>query len=182
MAACQPRHTARAGPQGLSSGAIMWEHSVPEQCFGPTHAGPPDHYGRLSSLLDMYVSQSGGLCHCTRRPISDRSEPTIARLRYSFGRRPPQSNCLPCAVPDPAYGSRLDISRHQGATSTTRLPRWAHSTRSACRSCPVAATAQAAAHMLARASMRGPTPVYVWLITLPGREVEHIRRPLRPRD
>ena len=26
-----------------------------------------------------------GLCHCTRRPISDRSEPTIARLRYSLG-------------------------------------------------------------------------------------------------
>lgn len=27
----------------------------------PTHAGPPDHYDRLSSLLDMYVSQSGRL-------------------------------------------------------------------------------------------------------------------------
>ena len=27
----------------------------------PTHAGPPDHYDRLSSLLDMYVSQSSGL-------------------------------------------------------------------------------------------------------------------------
>src|ERR1700709_1618329 len=27
----------------------------------PTHAGPPDHYGRLSSLLDMSVSQSSGL-------------------------------------------------------------------------------------------------------------------------
>jgi hypothetical protein len=26
-----------------------------------------------------------GLCHCTRRPISDRSEPTIARLRYTLG-------------------------------------------------------------------------------------------------
>ena len=51
----------------------------------PFHAGPPDHYDRLSSLLDLSVSQSGGLCHCTRRPISDRSEPTIARLRYSFG-------------------------------------------------------------------------------------------------
>src|SRR6187549_1687092 len=25
----------------------------------PVHVGPPDHYGRLSSLLDMYVSQSG---------------------------------------------------------------------------------------------------------------------------
>src|ERR671937_1061507 len=27
----------------------------------PTHAEPPDHYGRLSSLLDLSVSQSGGL-------------------------------------------------------------------------------------------------------------------------
>src|SRR4029079_16945380 len=27
----------------------------------PFHEGPPDHYGRLSSLLDMSVSQSGGL-------------------------------------------------------------------------------------------------------------------------
>src|SRR6187397_3363889 len=27
----------------------------------PTHAGPPDHYSRLSSLLDLSVSQSGGL-------------------------------------------------------------------------------------------------------------------------
>jgi hypothetical protein len=27
----------------------------------PFHAGPPDHYGRLSTLLDVSVSQSGGL-------------------------------------------------------------------------------------------------------------------------
>src|SRR5476651_1865340 len=27
----------------------------------PTHSGPPDHYDRLSSLLDLYVSQSGWL-------------------------------------------------------------------------------------------------------------------------
>ena len=27
----------------------------------PIHAGPPDHYDRLSSLLDSSVSQSGGL-------------------------------------------------------------------------------------------------------------------------
>ena len=27
----------------------------------PFHSGPPDHYDRLSSLLDLYVSQSGGL-------------------------------------------------------------------------------------------------------------------------
>ncbi len=51
----------------------------------PFHAGPPDHYDRLSSLLDLSVSQSGRLMHCTQRAISDRSEPTIARLRYSLG-------------------------------------------------------------------------------------------------
>ena len=27
----------------------------------PVHVGPPDHYDRLSSLLDLYVSQSGRL-------------------------------------------------------------------------------------------------------------------------
>ena len=27
----------------------------------PFHAGPPDHYGRLSSLLEPSLSQSGGL-------------------------------------------------------------------------------------------------------------------------
>src|SRR3981189_2763504 len=30
-----------------------------ERC--PFHAGPPDHYGRLSSLLGLSLSQSGGL-------------------------------------------------------------------------------------------------------------------------
>ena len=39
----------------------------------PTHAGPPDHYDRLSSLLDMSVSQSSGLMplHATTdfRPV-----------------------------------------------------------------------------------------------------------------
>src|SRR5476651_1485930 len=37
----------------------------------PFHAGPPDHYGRLSSLLELSLSQSGGLCHCTHQLISD---------------------------------------------------------------------------------------------------------------
>lgn len=27
----------------------------------PVHVGPPDHYGRLSTLFDLSVSQSGGL-------------------------------------------------------------------------------------------------------------------------
>ncbi len=51
----------------------------------PFHAGPPDHYVRLSSLLDLSVSQSGRLMPLTQRAISGRSEPTIERPRYSLG-------------------------------------------------------------------------------------------------
>src|SRR3954447_15125617 len=71
----------------------------------PTHAGPPDHYSRLSSLLDVSVSQSARrmLLH----PPTD-FRPVSAHLRAPpllFGRLPPHSNCLPCAVPDPDDGS-----------------------------------------------------------------------------
>src|ERR1700753_1850831 len=31
----------------------------------PFHTGPPDHYGRLSSLLELSLSQSGGLVALT---------------------------------------------------------------------------------------------------------------------
>ena len=52
----------------------------------PFHEGPPDHYDRLSSLLDLSVSQSGGLMPLhSKQTVSNRPEPTIARLRYSLG-------------------------------------------------------------------------------------------------
>ncbi len=52
----------------------------------PHHVEPPDHYDRLSSLLDMYVSQSGKLMPLhSERLISDQPEPTFARLRYFLG-------------------------------------------------------------------------------------------------
>jgi hypothetical protein len=58
----------------------------------PTHAGPPMADFRLCSTCQS--RSQAGLCHCTRRPISDRSEPTIARLRYSLGGdRPSQTAC-----------------------------------------------------------------------------------------
>ena len=42
----------------------------------PFHEGPPDHYDRLSSLLDLSVSQSGGLM-----PLhSNRRFPTVLSL------------------------------------------------------------------------------------------------------
>src|SRR5579885_283162 len=83
----------------------------------PFHAGPPDHYDRLSSLLDLSVSQSGRLMplHSTSdfRPLGayHRAPPLL------FGRRPPQSNCPPCTVPAPDNGARLDTHEGKGGIS-----------------------------------------------------------------
>src|SRR5207302_9982712 len=58
----------------------------------PFHMEPPDHYDRLSSLLDLFVSQSGRLMplHSTSdfRPLCayHRAPPLL------FGRQPPHSN------------------------------------------------------------------------------------------
>src|SRR6476661_3289188 len=58
----------------------------------PFHTEPPDHY-----VL-----------------------PYLAYLRtppLHFRRRPPQSNCLPCTVPDPDHGPRLEPQTNQGGIS-----------------------------------------------------------------
>jgi len=105
----------------------------------PFHTEPPDHYDRLSTLLDLSVSQSSTLMplHSSRdfRPRWGylRAPPLL------FGRRPPQSNCPPCTVPDPDKGPRLEPQRHQAGISTTpprdlatslhRLPAILHKSR-----------------------------------------------------
>ena len=66
----------------------------------PFHTEPPDHYDLLSYLLDLSVSQSSTLL-----PLHYQHDfrPYLAYLRtppLPFRRRPPQSNCLPCTVPD----------------------------------------------------------------------------------
>ena len=83
----------------------------------PFHTEPPDHYVLLSHLLDLSVSQLSTLMpshyqHDVR--------PYLAYLRtppLHFGRRPPQSNCLPCTVPDPDNGPRLEPQTNQGGIS-----------------------------------------------------------------
>src|SRR6195256_822374 len=84
----------------------------------PFHSEPPDHYVLLSHLLDLSVSQSSTLV-----PLHYQHDvrPYLAYLRtppLRFGRRPPQSNCLPCTVPDPDNGPRLEPQTHQGGIST----------------------------------------------------------------
>ena len=66
----------------------------------PFHTEPPDHYDLLSHLLDLWVSQSSLLLplhyqYDVRPYLEDLRTPPLP-----FGRRPPQSNCPPCTVPD----------------------------------------------------------------------------------
>src|SRR5258708_24160168 len=78
----------------------------------PFHAGPPDHYGRLSSLLELSLSQSGGLM-----PLHSSADFRPASAHHHappllFGTRPPHSNYPPCTVPVPASATRLDSRFH----------------------------------------------------------------------
>ena len=89
----------------------------------PFHTEPPDHLVLLSYLLDLSVSQSS-----TLMPMHYQHDfrPCLAYLRtppLRFGRRPPQSNCLPCTVPGPDQGPRLEPQTNQAGISTSP-PRW----------------------------------------------------------
>src|SRR5204862_3996801 len=80
----------------------------------PFHSEPPDHYVLLSHLLDLSVSQSSTLV-----PLHYQHDvrPYLAYLRAPpllFGRRPPQSNCLPCTVPNPAIGAKVRTAMTSG--------------------------------------------------------------------
>src|ERR1700733_13696753 len=72
-----------------------WDLLQPQDVMS-RHRGakPPRRCGLLGeiSLLSLEYLLSverwpfhAGLCHCTQQPMSDRPEPTIARLRYILG-------------------------------------------------------------------------------------------------
>src|SRR6058998_3972921 len=74
----------------------------------PFHTEPPDHYVLLSHLLALSGSQSSLLVplhyqYDVRPYLGDLRAPPLL-----FGRRPPQSNCLPCTVPEPDDGPGLE--------------------------------------------------------------------------
>ena len=88
----------------------------------PFHTEPPDHYDLLSHLLDLSVSQSSLLLplhyqYDVRPYLEDLRTPPLP-----FGRRPPQSNCLPCTSPARIHGPGLEPQRHQGGISRTAPP------------------------------------------------------------
>src|SRR3979490_3269386 len=80
----------------------------------PFHTEPPDHYGLLSHLLDLSVSQLSTLL-----PLHYQHDfrPCLAYLRTPpllFGRRPPQSNCPPCTVPGPDSRAKVRTAKRPG--------------------------------------------------------------------
>ncbi len=85
----------------------------------PFHSEPPDHYDRLSTLLDLSVLQSGRLM-----PLHSTIDfwPIWAYLRTPpllFRRRPPQSNYPPYSVFQPDDGMELDIKNNKRGISLT---------------------------------------------------------------
>src|SRR6185295_20070015 len=69
-----------------------WASSAcyPRRTFYPLSDGPSTRDHRITMAVFRLCStcqsrSQASLCHCTRRTISDRSELTIARLRYSLG-------------------------------------------------------------------------------------------------
>src|SRR5450759_450642 len=110
------RLTSRAGAKaGHSDPVVLYGRAIAQRIEyllsverWPFHTEPPDHYVLLSHLLDLSVSQSSYLV-----PLHYQYDvrPYLGNLRAPpllFGRRPPQSNCLPCTVPEPENGPRLE--------------------------------------------------------------------------
>ena len=103
--ACYPQSTFYP----MSDGPSMQNHRITKTCF------------RTCSTCRSH--SQAPLCLYTLRLVSNQPEGTFARLRYSFGRRPPQSNCPPGSVPDPDYGPGLEAQNSQGGISTLAPPR-----------------------------------------------------------
>src|ERR1700734_3946114 len=78
-----------------------WASSAcyPRRTFYPLSDGPSTRDHRITMadfrLCSNCRSRSqAGLCHCTQQPMSDRLEPTIARLRYYLGGDRPSQTAL----------------------------------------------------------------------------------------
>ena len=101
-----------------------WERSAcyPRRTFYPLSDGPSTKCHRITMtdfrLCSTCQSRSqAGLCHCTQRPISDRPEPTFARLRYSLGGDRPSQTTHHAGSRIRLHGSRLDINNNKGGIS-----------------------------------------------------------------
>ena len=101
-----------------------WEESAcyPRRTFYPLSDGPSTRDHRIT-MTDFRLCSSchsrsqAGLCHYTQRPISDRPEPTFARLRYSLGGDRPSQTTHHAGFRIRLHGPRLDINKDKGGIS-----------------------------------------------------------------
>src|SRR5215211_7029657 len=122
------RHRGAKRPRRY--GLLRSSACYPRRTFYPLSDGPPTRDHRIAMAVFRLCStcqsrSQAGLCHCT---LKSDFRPLRAHLRAPpllFGRRPPQSNCLPCAVPDLDDRPRLDIHVAKGGISRAAPPRLA---------------------------------------------------------
>ena len=84
----------------------------------PFHTEPPDHYDRLSSLLDVYVSQSSWLVPLYSTNDFQPFWANLCKPPLLFRRRPPQSNYPPDIVLNIDNMSQLAIRIKKSGIST----------------------------------------------------------------
>ena len=94
----------------------------PRRTFYPLSDGPSTQNHRITMTVFRLCStcqshSQAGLCHCTQRPISDRPEPTFARLRYSLGGDRPSQTTHHAGSRIRLHGPRLDINNNKGGIS-----------------------------------------------------------------
>ncbi len=94
----------------------------PRSTFYPLSDGPSTRDHRIT-MTDFRLCSAcrphsqAGLCHCTHRAISDRSEPTFARLRYSLGGDRPSQTTHHAGSRIRLHGPRLDNKSIKGGIS-----------------------------------------------------------------
>jgi hypothetical protein len=106
-----------------------WGRSAcyPRGTFYPLSDGPSTQNRRITKTSFRFCStcqsrSQAPLCLCTRRPIANRSEGTIALLRYLLGgNRPSQTARLPLSRTR-VYGIRLEFPSAQGGISPVTRP------------------------------------------------------------
>ena len=111
----------------MPNGAVDMDSWAPSACyprrtFYPLSDGPStrDHRITMADFRLCSTCQSrsqAGFCHCTQRAISDRSEPTFARLRYALGGDRPSQTTRHAWSRARVHGPRLDIKQSKGGIS-----------------------------------------------------------------
>ena len=97
----------------------------PRRTFYPLSDGPSTRDHRITMTdfrlcSNCHSRSQAGLCHCTQQPISDRLEPTFARLRYSLGGDRPSQTTHHAGSRIQVHGPRLDTRKQKGGIS--RVP------------------------------------------------------------